>query len=143
LSTRIQQSTQQKEALAKKARDDEEARKRQEILSTLRDGEFDDRVLLLSETLLIPPSTESYAEWLLFSGRRSAIWTEYTAEPKEQFVKTGLPVMSVQVVDFASNVYSTTKGFEVDRLIAEVTHTILSRSGERRRGEVQKDTKGC
>jgi translation initiation factor 2-alpha kinase 4 len=125
LNQQIQLSTQQKEASARQAIEKEQAQKRQELLSTLADGEFEDRSLHLSDPLLVPPFTQAYIEWILFGGKKCTLWTEYTAEPKEQFLKTSLPRVTMQVVDFANPYYNTAHGIKkIDTIVTEVTRAM-------------------
>jgi translation initiation factor 2-alpha kinase 4 len=64
---------------------------------------------------------------MLFSGTKEPLWTSYIAEPIDtafdpSFVKSTLPTICVQVVDFANKFYSTVQGSKkIDSLTGEIS----------------------
>lgn len=113
-------------------------RKRQLALEALDDGDLASREV----TLDIPIAVDGYGDeqgrdqgqgqqwssWSLYGGRKGLLWTSYDAEPvikdgsvDPNFVKTGLPTLEVQVVDFSKPFYSSDHGKKrIDSLVSEI-----------------------
>lgn len=124
LNEKIQLDASKKAEKATKAIQDEAERKRQETLYSLADGELELRELHLDETIAVDGFDGEYDSWMLFGGKREAMWTVYTAEPDGGyvgFVKASLPTIAVQVVDFSTPFYSTPLGKKrVDAVAVEL-----------------------
>jgi translation initiation factor 2-alpha kinase 4 len=103
---------------------EEAARRRQESLATLADGELEVRELILDEPISVRGYEGVHQSWVLFGGRKEPLWTSYTAEPdsgSSSFVKATLPVITVHVVEFARPYYSTAQGKKrVDAMAVEL-----------------------
>ena len=125
LTNKIQIDASRKAERANQVTLEEAAKRRQASLATLADGELEMRELVLDTPITVDGYDDSFHSWILFGGRREALWTTYTAEPDSGsigFVRASLPSLSVQVVDFANSYYSTPHGRKrVDAVAVEAT----------------------
>lgn len=124
LDEKIQLDASKKAEKASRAIQDEAERKRQETLYTIADGELEMRELHMDEYISVDGYEGSWDSWMLFGGKREALWTVYTAEPDGGgvgYVKASLPSIAVQVVDFSTPFYSTPLGKKrVDAVAVEL-----------------------
>ena len=103
-------------------------RKRQQSLEQLDDGELATRQIILEAPIRVEGHEGSWNTWNLFGGRKEMLWTTYIAEPIEQdgtidpnFVRTTLPSLWAQVIDFSKPFYLTDQGKKkVDQLVGDV-----------------------
>lgn len=136
LNEKIQQDTSLKKERKEKAAQQEMERKRQQMLETLDDGDLSSREIALGHPIAIPGYEGKWSNWCLYNGRKGMLWTTYDAEPMVKdgsvdpnFVKTDLPTVEVQVIDFSKPFYSTEQGKKrVDSLVSEINrlHEIQS-----------------
>jgi translation initiation factor 2-alpha kinase 4 len=111
-------------------------RKRQQSLEQLDDGELASREMILDETIRIEGHEGSWTTWNLFGGRREMLWTTYIAEPIEKdgtidphFVRTTVPTLWAQVIDFNRPFYLTDQGKKkVDSLVTEIRRLQIIKS---------------
>lgn len=130
LHEKVQLDTSRKEERARQAILEEEERKRAESLSTLSDGELADRRVVLEEPISVDGYEGKWNTWMLFGGKKEALWTTYSAEPaaadvegiaNASFVRATMPVVSVQVIDFPNKFYSTPQGSKkIESLVGEI-----------------------
>ncbi|KAK4689653.1 eukaryotic translation initiation factor 2-alpha kinase 4, partial [Tremellales sp. Uapishka_1] len=123
LTEKIQLDTFRKEERARQAMLDQVERARLESIAGLTDGELELRELVLEEEVSVAGYDGSWRNWILFGGRREALWTSYTAEPVtgEDFIKAILPTLDVQVIDFSQSYYSTQQGVKkIEAIAAEI-----------------------
>lgn len=114
----------------------EQERKRQQSLEQLDDGELASREIILEEPISIEGHEGSWTTWNLFGGRREMLWTTYIAEPVEndgtvdpKFVRTTMPTLWAQVIDFNKPFYLTDQGKKkVDSLVTEVRRLQITKS---------------
>lgn len=126
LNERIQIDASRKEERVRKALIDQEHRQREERVSTLADGEFEMREVVLNDAISIDGYQGKWAKWAVFAGRREQLWTSYTAEPvssdkEPDFVKVSTPIVTIQVVDFSNRYYTGAHGQKrIDVLVNEL-----------------------
>lgn len=96
-------------------------------IATLEEGDLASRELELNEAISVPGHTGSWRHWILFGGRKETLWTTYMAEPNGEgpndipFVKSAVPKVAVQVIDFAAAFYSTATGQKrIDSVAQEI-----------------------
>ena len=103
---------------------EEVERRRQETLATLADGELEIRELMLDAPISVDGYDQSCGSWMLFGGIRESLWTTYAAEPNlepSDFVRTSLPRLQVQVVDFSKPYYSSSVGSKkIESVVGEI-----------------------
>jgi translation initiation factor 2-alpha kinase 4 len=124
-----------KERRLKLARQELE-RKRQQSLEQLDDGELASREIILDEAIRIEGFEGNWTTWNLVGGKKAMLWTTYIAEPVEKdgtidpnFVRTTLPTLWAQVIDFSKPFYSTDQGKKkVDSLVTEVKRLQITKS---------------
>jgi translation initiation factor 2-alpha kinase 4 len=125
-------NTERKEQLARQ----ETERKRQQSLEQLDDGELASREITLDEAIRLEGWEDSWKTWNLFGGRKEMLWTTYIAEPAvkdgsidQHFVKTSLPNLWAQVIDFSKPFFSTDQGKKkVDSLVTEIRRLQITKS---------------
>jgi translation initiation factor 2-alpha kinase 4 len=101
---------------------------RQQALAALKDGELSSREVNLDHPISVEGYEGSWTAWTLFGGKREMLWTTYLAEPivkdgsiDENFVKTTLPTLWVQIIDFSNPFYSTEQGKKrIESLVTEI-----------------------
>jgi translation initiation factor 2-alpha kinase 4 len=111
-------------------------RKRQQSLEQLDDGELASREIILDEAIRIEGHEGSWTTWQLFGGKKEMLWTTYIAEAVERdgtidpnFVRTTLPTLWAQVIDFSKPFYLTDQGKKkVDSLVTEVRRLQITKS---------------
>lgn len=111
-------------------------RKRLQSLEQLDDGELASREVVLDEAIRVEGWHDSWTTWNLFGGRKEMLWTTYIAEPAvtdgsidQHFVKTSLPTLWAQVIDFSKPFFSTDQGKKkVDSLVTEIRRLQITKS---------------
>jgi translation initiation factor 2-alpha kinase 4 len=101
---------------------------RQRSLATLDDGEMASREVNLDQAITVEGYQGSWTSWNLFGGKKEMLWTTYLAEPivrdgsvDPNFVKTTLPTLWVQVIDFSQPHYSLEQGKKrIESLVTEI-----------------------
>ena len=124
MTERIQLNTSQKQERAQQVAVEEIEKRRQEALATLADGELELRELVLDTPIRVDGYDRSFGSWTLFGGTRESLWAAYTAESNagpSDFVRTSLPRLQVQVVDFSKPYYSSLQGSKkIDSVVGEI-----------------------
>ena len=124
MTEKIQLNTSQKQERAQQVALEQAERQRRAALATLAEGELEVRNLTLDAPITVEGYDGSYRTWVLFGGQREALWTRYTAEPQSgpsDFVRTSIPRLHVEVVDFARPYYSSTLGTKkIDGIVGEI-----------------------
>lgn len=103
-------------------------RRRKQSLEALADGELSSRELTLDEPISVKGFDGQWATWCLYNGRKGMLWTTYDAEPiikdgsmDPHFVRTNLPAVEVQIIDFSKPFYSSDQGIKrIDSLVSEI-----------------------
>lgn len=111
-------------------------RKRLQSLEQLDDGELASREMSLDEAIRLEGWEDGWKTWNLFGGRKGMLWTTYIAEPAvtdgsidQHFVKTSLPTLWAQVIDFSKPFFSTDQGKKkVDSLVTEIRRLQITKS---------------
>jgi translation initiation factor 2-alpha kinase 4 len=130
LNAKIQLDASRKEQRAKQALQSEAEQRRLETIAGLGVGEMELRELVFDSQISVDGYDGSWEMWMLFGGRREGIWTTYLAEPvvpavAVSFARASLPLLWVQVVDFAAPFYSTAQGIRrIELLVVEIQKVI-------------------
>lgn len=128
MSEKIQLDTSRKKQRREQFALQELERIRQKSLEALDDGELSSRELSLDEPISIEGFEGQWTNWCLYNGRKGMLWTTYDAEPiikdgsmDPHFVRTNLPTLEVQIIDFSKPFYSSDQGSKrIDSLVSEI-----------------------
>lgn len=128
LNEKIQLDNSLKKKRKERAALEELERRRQQSLESLDDGDLSSRNVELDHPISIYGREGKWSAWCLYNGRKGMMWTTYDAEPvvkdgtvDPNFVRTDLPTIEVQVIDFSKPFYSTEQGKKrIDSLCTEI-----------------------
>lgn len=128
LNEKIQLDNSLKKERKERAAQQELEKRRLQSLEALDDGDLSSREITLDQPITVGGFEGKWTSWCLYNGRKGMLWTTYDAEPivkdgsvDPNFVKTGLPTVEVQVIDFSKPFYSSDQGNKrIDSLVSEI-----------------------